>query len=143
MKNIKPILKSVALGFLLATLAHMFVVRVVSVNDGFATVAFFVFWPMLSYGLWTIMGRKQVISPKAPTELLSKPKPRSTSGRRLLVTAVLAVVLSVVLAFTINADVVGIAFIPFWIALYYGWPIVSRRLPFLDLDKAPVSPVPK
>lgn len=143
MKNIKPILKSVALGFLLATLAHMFLVRVVSVNDGFATVAFFVFWPMLSYGLWTIMGRKQVISPKAPTELLSKPKPRSTRGKRLLVTAVLAVVLSVVLAFTINADVVGIAFIPFWIALYYGWPIVSRRLPFLDLDKAPVSPVPK
>lgn len=34
------------------------------------------------------------------------------------------------------------AFILFWIALYYGWPILSRRLPFLDLDKAPV-PAPK
>ena len=143
MKTIKPILKSVGVGFFLATLAFMFMVRVVNVNDDFAGVAFFVFWPMLSYGLWAIMGHKQVISPKAPTELLSKPRPRSASGKRLLVTAVLAVVVSVVLAFTINADVVGIAFIPFWIALYYGWPILSWRLPFLDLDKAPPAPAPK
>lgn len=143
MKTIKPILKSVALGFFLATLAFMFMVRVVNVNDDFAGVAFLVFWPMLSYGLWTIMGRKQVISPKGVTESLSKPKPRAGSGKRFLFTAVLAVVLSVALAFSINADVVGIAFIPFWIALYYGWPILSRRLPFLDLDKAPAAPAPK
>jgi hypothetical protein len=141
-KKFKLILKSVALGLLLATLGFMFLVRVVNVDDDFAGVAFFVLWPMLSYGLWTIMGREKVISPKAATESLSKPKPRSTSGKRLFCTALLAMVLSVILAFTINADVVWIAFIPFWIALYYGWPILSRRLPFLDFDKAP-APAPK
>jgi len=141
-KKFKSLLKSVALGFFLATLANVFLVRVVNVDDDFAAVAFFVLWPILSYGLWTMMGREKVISPKAPNELLSKPKPRSTSGKRLLVTALLAIVLAVVLAFTINADVVWIAFIPFWIALYYGWPILSRRVPLLDFDKAP-APTPK
>jgi hypothetical protein len=52
-------------------------------------------------------------------------------------------VLAVILAFTINADVVAIAFIPFWIALYYGWPYLSRRVPFLDFDKAPSALAPK
>lgn len=143
MKKFTAILKSAALGFFLATLASMFMVRVVNVDDDLADITFFALWPILSFGLWRIVRRPQVISTKAATESLSKPKPRSGSGKRFLVTAVLAVVLSVVLAFSINADVVGIAFIPFWIALYYGWPILSRRLPFLDLDKAPAAPAPK
>ena len=64
MKKFTPILKSLALGLLLATLGFMFLVRVVNVDDDFAGVAFFVLWPMLSYGLWTIMGREKVISKK-------------------------------------------------------------------------------
>lgn len=142
MKKVKLILKSGSLGLLLATLGFMFLVRVVNVDDDFAGITFFVLWPILSFGLWTIMGREKVIFPKAPNELLSKPKPQSTSAKRLFVTALLAMVLSVILAFSINADVVWIAFIPFWIGLYYGWPILSRRLPFLDFDKAP-APAPK
>ena len=140
MKKVKLILKSGALGLLLATLGFMFLVRVVNVDDDVAGVTFFVLWPIFSFGLWTIMEREKVISPKAPTASPT-PKPRSTSGKRLLVTAVLAIVLAVALAFTINADVVWIAFIPLWIALYYGWPILSRRVPFLDFDKAP-APTP-
>ena len=61
----------------------------------------------------------------------------------LVITAALAMVLSVALALMINANVVGISFIPFWLALYYGWPYLSRRLPFLDFDKAPTTPVPR
>lgn len=132
-----PILKSTALGLFLACLAFMFLVRV---DEDLAGVTFFVLWPMLSFGLWGIFRRQEILTKAATAS--SKPKPRSTNGKRLLVTAALAIVLAVILAFTINADVVGMAFIPFWIALYYGWPIVSRRLPFLDLDKAP-APVPK
>lgn len=130
------ILKSTALGFFLATLAFMFLVRV---DEDLAGVTFFVFWPILSFGLWAIFRRQET---KAAATASSKPKPRSTNGRRLFVTALLAIVLAVILAFTINADVVGIAFILFWIALYYGWPIMSRRLPWLDFDKAP-APAPK
>ncbi len=131
------ILKSTALGFFLALLVFMFLVRV---DEDLAGVAFFMLWPMLSFGLWVIF-RRQEISTKAATGS-STPKPRSTRGKRLFVTALLAMVLAVILAFTINADVVGMAFIPLWIALYYGWPSVSRRLPFLDFDKPPV-PAPK
>ena len=132
-----PILKSTALGLFLACLAFMFLVRV---DEDLAGVTFFVLWPMLSFGLWGIFRRQEILTKAATAS--SKPKPRSTNGKRLLVTAALAIVLAVILAFAINADVVGMAFIPIWIALYYGWPIVSRRLPFLDLDKAP-APVPK
>ena len=138
MKKFKPILKSVAVGLLLATLCFMFLIRV---DEDLANIAFFLLWPMFSFGLWVIFRRRDVSA--EVTKASVRPKRRSASGKRLLVTAVLAVVLSVVLAFTINADVVGIAFIPFWIALYYGWPILSRRLPLLDLDKAQAAPAPK
>ena len=43
-----PILKSTALGFFLATLAFMFLVRV---DEDLAGVTFFVLWPILSFGL--------------------------------------------------------------------------------------------
>ena len=140
MKKFMLILKSGALGLLLATLAFMFLVRVVNVDDDFAGVTFFALWPILSYGLWKIFRRRPLSS---ATPALVKPKPRSTSGKRQLVTALLAIVLAVALAFIINADVVWIAFIPLWIALYCGWPILSRRLPFLDFDKAPTARAPK
>lgn len=140
MKKFMLILKSGALGLLLATLAFMFLVRVVNVDDDFAGVTFFALWPILSYGLWKIFRRRPLSS---ATPALVKPMPRSTSGKRQLVTALLAIVLAVALAFIINADVVWIAFIPLWIALYCGWPILSRRLPFLDFDKAPTARAPK
>jgi len=119
----------------------MFVVRVVNVDDDLAGLTFFVLWPISSYGLWRINRRKEA-SQKVATEPSSHPKPQSTSGTRLFITALLAIVLAVALAFSINADVVGFAFIPFWIALYYGWPYIGRRLPFLDFDKVP-PPAPK
>jgi len=139
-KKFSSILKSVALGLLLATLAFMFLVRVVTIDEDLAGATFFVLWPILSFGLWRVIRRREVSSEAATAP--SKPKLRSASGKRLLITALLAIVLAVILAFIINADVVGIALIPFWIALYYGWPMLSRRLQFLDFDKAP-APAPK
>lgn len=108
----------------------MFLVRVVTIDEDLAGVTFFVLWPILSFGLWKIIRRREVSSEAATAS--SEPNRRSASGKRLLITALLAIMLAVILAFTINADVVGIAFIPFWMALYYGWPILSRRLPFQD-----------
>jgi hypothetical protein len=141
-KKFTPILKSAALGFFLATLAFMFLVRIVGVDDDLAGVTFFVLWPILSYGLWWISRRQRIVSPEGATASI-KPKPRAPGAKRLLVTALLAILLSVILAFTINADVVGIAFIPLWIALYYGWPYLSRRWPFLDFERMPATPAPK
>ena len=115
----------------------MFLIRV---DEDLANIAFFLLWPMFSFGL-SVIFRRQDVFPKTPTASI-KPKPRPASANRLIVTALLAIALAVILAFTVNADVVGFAFIPFWIALYYGWPFLSRRVPFLDFDKAP-APSPK
>jgi len=52
-------------------------------------------------------------------------------------------VLSVALARTLESDVAGISFFPLWIALYCGWPYVSRLLAFLNFRKVPSLPAPK
>lgn len=78
------ILKSTALGFFLACLAFMFLVRGVDVDDNLAGATFFVLWPILSFVLWK-MFRRQEISTKAATAS-SKPKPRFTNGKRLALT---------------------------------------------------------
>lgn len=125
------ILKSAALGVFPATFAFMFLVRI---DEDLAGVTFWVLWPILSFGLWEIFRRQET---KVAAKASSKPKSRPRNGKHLFVTALLAIVLAVILAFAINGDVFWMAFIPLWIALYYGWPIMSRRLPFLDFDKAP------
>ena len=136
--KLKPILKSLALGFLLATVAFMFLVRV---DEDLATLAFVLLWPLFSIGLWVIV-RRQRVAPEATTAPI-KPKTQSASGKRLFITAVLAIVMPAILALAINTDVVGISFIPLWLVLYYGWPYLSRRVPFLDFDKPSTTPAPK
>ena len=136
--KIKDILKSAALGLVLATLCFMFLVRV---DEDLAGVVFFLLWPAFSFGLWVIFQRQKVSPPTAKASI--EPKRRPAGVKRLFVTALLAIVLAVILAFTINADIVGMAFIPFWIILYYGWPYLSRRLPLLDRDKPPATSIPK
>jgi hypothetical protein len=57
----------------------------------------------------------------------------------LVITAGLAMILAVVAALIINAQSLMILFTPFWLVfwlvLYYGWPYLSRQVPFLDFDK--------
>jgi len=97
-------------------------------------VALMVGWPYLSRRLGFDFPK-----PPAPRD----PRARSTSAMLLVITAALAMILAVVAALTINAQSVMILFIHFWLVLYYGWPYLSRQVPFLDFDKAPTTQVPK
>jgi hypothetical protein len=97
------ILKSTALGFFLACLAFMFLVRGVDVDDNLAGATFFVLWPILSFVLWE-MFRRQEISTKAATAS-SKPKPRFTNGKRLALTFGVAVVVVLTIRTTVSTVV--------------------------------------
>ena len=112
------------------------------INEDAALPLFLPSWAAL-FLVWPYLSRRLDFEfPKAPAP--RGPRPLSTSAKRLAITAALAVVLSVVLALTINAENgVLISFIPFWLALYYGLPYLTRRLPFLDFDKAPTTLLPK
>lgn len=107
------------------------------INEDAALLLFLPSWAALFFG-WPHLSRQSgfdVLS--APVhKLLQHP----LSGSRLLITAMLAIVLSVVFARMIDADVFSISFFLFWLVLYSGWPYVTRQLAFLNLKKAPVSP---
>lgn len=111
------------------------------ISDDAAMLSFFPSWAVLFF-CWPYLSRRLGFDfPKAPAS--REPRPRRTSAKLLVITAMLAVLLSVVLALIVNADVVVIAFVPFWLALYYGWPYLSRRLPFLRSEEVPSNPAPK
>jgi hypothetical protein len=61
--------------------------------------------------------------------------------RRLGVTLALAVVLARIVAF-INEDAAVALFLPSWVALFFGWPYLSRRLGF-DFPKVPAPREPR
>jgi hypothetical protein len=129
------ILKCLVLGFFLSVLFYIFAVQV---NETVAGILFYLLWVGSSFGFWHLSRR-----PGSNFLKSAPPKKQRSSGKRFVVTGVLAFVLAVALAFTINSEVaVELAVVPFWIALYYGWPNISRRLPFLDFDTPP-APAPK
>ena len=108
------------------------------IDEDAALLLFLPFWAVLFFG-WPYLSRQpgfNFLSAPATGKLLKRP----LSGRRLFITAVLAIVLSVVLVRVIDADVAAISFFLFWLALYSGWPYVTRRLAFLNFKKAPASP---
>jgi hypothetical protein len=94
------IVKSMALGFLLAELAFMFLIRV---DEHLAGVTWFVLWPVLSFVLWRNF-RRQEISPKAATAS-SKPEPWSRNGKRLALTFGVVVVVVLTTRTTVSTVV--------------------------------------
>ena len=129
------ILKCLVLGFFLSVLFYIFAVQV---NETVAGILFYLLWVGSSLGIWHLSRH-----PGSNFLKSAPPKKQRSSGKRFVVTGVLAFVLAVALAFTINSEVaVELAVVPFWIALYYGWRNIGRRLPFLDFDRPP-APAPK
>ena len=108
------------------------------INENVVAISFLLTWPALFFG-WPYLSRKLGFNfPKAPV----RREARSTSAKRLVISAMLAILLSVVMALTIGTESMMLLFIPFWLVLFYGSPYLSRRLPFLALEKTPGSPVP-
>ena len=95
------ILKSTTLGFLLACLAFMFLVRVV--DEDLAGLTFFVLWPILSFVLWVIF-RRQEISTKAGS-VSSKPRTWSKNRKRLALMFGVAVVMVLTIRTTVSTVV--------------------------------------
>ena len=115
------------------------------INEDTALSLFLPSWAVLFFG-WPYLSRWLGFDfPKAPAP--RGPRKRSTSAMLLVVTAALAMFLAVVVALAVNAQSVMVLFMPFWLVfwlvLYYGWPYLSRQVPFLDFDKAPTTQVPK
>ena len=101
-------------------------------------IALFVAWPYLERKL------------NIPIFKRRKPRPkRPTAWGRVIVTGLVALAASFAIALLPVADLVAILSGPLiWIALYYGWPALSRRLPLPEAWKAnaepePALPIPK
>lgn len=107
-------------------------------QDADALGLFLPLWIGLFFG-WPFLSRKLGFNfPKPPS-----PQSLKLSIRRLFGTFMLASVFSVTLARMLEADVAGYSLIPFWLALYYGWHYLDRRLTLTRLRRAPTLPTPK
>jgi hypothetical protein len=99
------------------------------INEDVAGLSFLPSWGALFFAWPYLNGRLRFPNfPKPP----APPKPRVTNWRRLVITAVLSVVLAFGLALLIHGDVFGLSFLLFWLGLFYGWPYLSQRIPFLN-----------
>ena len=100
-----------------------------------AAFLFLVTWPALFFG-WPYLGRRFGFDfPRAPQPR----KRRPTEWGRLLITGAAALLIACGLVAWIGPGALGM-FLFLWLALYYGWPLLSRWVPFLNFAKAGALP---
>lgn len=98
------------------------------ISEEVAAVLFLPSWVVLFFG-WPYLSRRLNFNfPKPPASRQSRPP----IGKRLVITAVVALGLAYALALSVNADVFGLTFLVFWLVLFFGWPYLRRRLSFLN-----------
>jgi hypothetical protein len=115
---LRRLLATLALAILLASVIACF-------DQGTAGVLFIPTWAALFFG-W------QYLNQKLNFNISIAPRPRarrSTAWGRVMVTGLVAAGVAFGIALLPVADFSGIAGPIIWIALYYGWPAMSRRLP--------------
>jgi hypothetical protein len=136
---LRRLLATLALAILLASVTACF-------DQGTAGVLFLPTWAALFFG-WQCLSRKlnfNINISKAP-----RPRPRrSTAWGRVIVTGLVASGIAFGIALFPVADFSAIAGPLIWIALYYGWPAMSRRLPLPESWKVKAqsdiaAPAPK
>ena len=104
-----------------------------SIEVQFAAVVFIVAWPALFFG-WPYLSRRFGFDfPRAPQPR----KRRPTDWGRLLTTGATALLIACGLMAWIGPGAVGF-FSFLWLVLYYAWPLLSRRAPFLNFVKTGV-----
>ena len=125
---LRRLVATLALAILLASVTACF-------DQGAAGVLFLPTWAALFFG-WQYLSRKlnfNINISKAP-----RPRPRrSTAWGRVIVTGLVAfgIALLPVADFSVMAGPL------IWIALYHGWPALSRRLPLPESWKVKAQPV--
>jgi hypothetical protein len=114
------------LAFVIFTLA-------VFINEDVAGFLFLPCWAALFFG-WPYLSRRLNFNfPKAPAPR----QPRRADWSRILITGVLALLLASALAL-VGGYLFGPSYLCLWFALYYGWPVATRRLTILNfLDRKP------
>ena len=115
---LRRVLATLALAILLASMTACF-------DRGAAGVMFLPTWAALFFG-WEYLSRMLNFN------ISRVPRPRakrSTAWGRILVTGLVAFGVAFGIALLPIADFSALAGPLIWIALYYGWPALSRRLP--------------
>ena len=107
--------------------------------DYLLVLYFVILWPALFFS-WPHLSRRLGFPNFAKSS--APAKPHAPVAARLFITTVLASILAVVLARSIDADVAGISFVPFWLTLFYGWPYLTRPLASLNFRNPPAAPPP-
>jgi hypothetical protein len=122
---VRRLLATLALAILLASLTAC-------LDQGVAGVLFLPMWAALFF-CWQYLSRKlnfNINIFKVSSSRASRPRPRrSTAWGRVIVTGMAAYGVAFGIALLPVADFSAIAGPLIWIALYYGWPALSRRLP--------------
>jgi hypothetical protein len=104
------------------------VVCLIDVHIG--AVLFLVAWPTLFFS-WPYLSRKFGFDfPRAPQPR----KPRPTEWGRLLISGVLSLAVACGLTVPLGPGAVGL-FSVLWLSVYYAWPLLSRRMPFLNFTE--------
>ena len=120
-------IRRLALTLVLSFLLFM-VVCLIDVHIG--AVFFLVAWATLFFS-WPYLSRKLGFDfPRAPQPR----KPRPTEWGRLLISGVLSLVVACGLTVPLGPGAVGL-FSVLWLSLYYAWPLLSRRVPFLNFTE--------
>lgn len=125
---VKRLIATLALALLVAAMAAPFYPDAV-------VIVLFLSWAAVFFG-WQYLSRKQdARMPKAPPPPPPGPT-RPTAWGRIIITGLVAFgVVCAIAPFPIS-DFSPMAGLLTWIALYYGWPPLSRRLPLPESWKA-------
>lgn len=100
-------------------------------DPDFAGILFVPIWAA-SFFVWPYLERK--LNFKFPR--ISRPRPRRpTAWGRIVVTGLIAFAVAAGMALLPTGDFSGLAAPVLWIALYYGWPRLSRILPLPEAWK--------
>lgn len=128
---VRRVLGSLALAFIL-------VCGVGLISEEVAGFLFIPSWIAIFFA-WPYVRRKLDVAPFAA--LKSRPARPAIRGR-ITIPGLMALALAYGAAAWIDVQFFGPALLFCWIALYCAWPLVVRRLPFLNLSKgaAPQSP---
>jgi len=88
---------------------------------------------------WPFLNRKLSFDSQGSAALR---QPHWFSFSRLVITGMLTLLFSAMLATAINSDFGAIWILLVWLALYFGWYYLTRRFPFLNTEIARARPAP-
>jgi len=134
-----PTIQRIAVPF---ALAIVIACVVTPFSDNAAALLFllvlFPSWMALFFA-WPFLGAKLSFDLQRSATLR---QPHWFSFSRLVITGMLALLFSAMLATAINSGFGAIWILLLWLALYFGWYFLTRRFPFLNTEIAPARPAP-